>query len=48
MTHALEERLLRRYDGILVMKDGLIAESGSFDELMNQNGYFRALYTVAQ
>nr|MCR5499350.1 ATP-binding cassette domain-containing protein [Acetatifactor sp.] len=48
VTHALEERLLCRYDGILVMKDGRIAESGSFDELMNQNGYFRALYTVAQ
>jgi ABC-type multidrug transport system fused ATPase/permease subunit len=48
VTHALEERLLRRYDGILVMKDGRIAESGSFDELMNQNGYFRALYTVSQ
>ncbi len=48
VTHALEERLLRRYDGILVMKDGRIAEKGTFDELMNKNGYFRALYTVAQ
>lgn len=40
--------LLRRYDGILVLKNGRIAESGSFDELMEKKGYFYALFTVAQ
>ncbi len=44
----LEESLLRRYDGILVLKDGRVAESGTFDGLMAKNGYFHALYTVAQ
>ena len=48
VTHSLEESLLRRYDGILVMKDGKAAESGTFDELMAKGGYFHALYTVAQ
>ena len=48
VTHSLEEALLRRYDGILVLKDGRIAESGSFDDLMAQKGYFYALYTVSQ
>lgn len=48
VTHSLEESLLRRYDGILVLKDGRVAESGTFDELMAKNGYFHALYTVAQ
>ena len=48
VTHALEEALLRRYDGIVVLKNGRIAESGSFDELMAANGYFHALFTVAQ
>ena len=48
VTHSLEEALLRRYDGILVLKDGRIAESGSFDELIEQKGYFYALYTVSQ
>ena len=38
----------RHYDGILVLKDGRIAESGSFDDLMAQKGYFYALYTVSQ
>ena len=48
VTHSLEESLLRRYDGILVLKDGRVAESGTFDDLMAKNGYFHALYTVAQ
>ncbi len=48
VTHSLEESLLRRYDGILVMKDGKAAEEGTFDELMAKGGYFHALYTVAQ
>ena len=29
------------------MKNGSIAESGTFDELMAKKGYFYALYTVA-
>ena len=48
VTHSLEQALLRRYDGILVMKEGRIAERGSFDELMAKKGYFYALYTVEQ
>ena len=48
VTHTLEQAALRRYDGILVLKDGRIAESGSFDELMERKGYFYALYTVSQ
>ena len=48
VTHRLEESLLRRYDRILVMRGGAICESGAFDELMAQNGYFRSLYTVCQ
>ena len=48
VAHTLEQAALRRYDGILVLKDGRITESGSFDELMEQKGYFYALYTVSQ
>lgn len=48
VTHALEEAQLRRYDGIIVLKNGRIAEQGSFDALMAQKGYFYALFTVAQ
>jgi len=48
VTHSLEEALLRRYDGIFVLKNGMLAESGSFDELMQRKGYFYALFTVAQ
>ncbi len=48
VTHTLNEALLRRYDGILVMKNGRIEENGRFEELMEKKGYFYALYTVAQ
>lgn len=46
VTHALEETLLRRFDGILVMKDGKVGEFGTFDDLMKEKGYFYALFTV--
>ena len=48
VTHALVESLLRQYDGIIVLKDGHIVENGTFTDLMEQKGYFYALYTVAQ
>jgi len=48
VTHSLEKELLKRYDGILVLKDGRVEEYGKFDELMEANGYFKALYTVSQ
>ena len=48
VTHSLDEALLRRYDGILVLKDGSLAECGRFDELMERRGYFYSLYTVSQ
>ena len=47
VTHTLDESLLRRYDGILVMKDGRIAESGTFDDLMAARQYLYALYTIS-
>ena len=47
VTHALDESLLRQYDGIVTLKDGRVAEFGTFDELMAKKGYFYALYTVA-
>lgn len=48
VTHTLEENLLRRYDGIVVLKNGSIVETGSFSELMARKEYFYALFTVAQ
>ncbi len=38
---------LRRYDSILLLKGGHIAEQGSFDALMEKKGDFCALYTAA-
>ena len=48
VTHALDENLLKRYDYVLTLKNGSITESGSFDELMENKGYFYSLFTVSQ
>lgn len=48
VTHALDAKLLRRYDGILTMKAGELAEVGTFDGLMRRKGYFYSLYTVSR
>lgn len=44
VTHRLEASLLECYDEILVLKDGRIAETGTFAELVQRSGYFRAMY----
>lgn len=47
VTHQLEERILKRYDEIIVMKNGRIEEVGSFEELLENKKYFYSLYNVA-
>ncbi len=47
VTHRLEEAILRRYDKILVMKNGIICEQGNFDTLMQQKGQFYSLFQIA-
>ena len=47
VTHRLEEASLRRYDKILVMKNGTICEQGNFDTLMQQKGQFYSLFQIA-
>ena len=48
VTHSLEEMQLKKFDEILVMKDGRLVEKGTFDELMAYDDYFKALYTLEQ
>lgn len=48
VTHALDESLLKQYDGIIALKNGTIVESGTFDALIERKGYFYSLYTVSQ
>ena len=47
VTHRLEEPLLRKYDEILVLKNGEICERGSFDALMARREQFYSLFNVA-
>lgn len=48
VTHTLDEAQMKRYDGIIVLKNGEITERGKFDELMERKEYFYALFTVSQ
>ena len=48
VTHSLDETLLRKYDGILVLRHGRIVETGRFEQLMEKKGLFYSLFTVAQ
>lgn len=48
VTHSLDEGLLKQYDGIITLKNGSVVESGTFDKLMEEKGYFYSLFTVSQ
>ena len=48
VTHTLDEAILKRCDGIITLKAGMIKEFGSFKELMANKGYFYSLFTVSQ
>ena len=48
VTHSLDEALLKKYDSVLVLKNGAVEERGTFDELMDKKGYFYSLFTVSQ
>ena len=48
VTHDLDENVLRRCTGLFALKNGEVSEQGSFDELMEQKGYFYSLFTVSQ
>lgn len=46
VTHKLEENLMRKYDEIIVLRDGAIVERGTFEQLMEAKKYFYSLYYV--
>ena len=48
VTHSLDEGLLKQYDEIITLKNGYIIESGSFESLIRNKGYFYSLFTVSQ
>ena len=40
ITHNLEEKLLKKYDEIIYMKNGNVKEQGYFQELVNTSSCF--------
>ena len=47
VTHKLNETLLKKYDRILFMKDGVIVEDGYFDDLIYKEGEFYKLFGLS-
>ncbi len=48
VTHDLDENILRRCTGLFALKNGVVTERGTFEDLMEQKGYFYSLFTVSQ
>ena len=46
VTHQYQREILSEIDEIIVLKNGVIIESGSFEELLDKKGYFYSLYTI--
>lgn len=46
VTHKFNEDIMKRYDEIIVIRDGKVAEYGDFQELMRERKYFYSLYNV--
>lgn len=47
VTHKMNENILKKYDRILFMKDGVIVEDGSFSDLMDRRGEFYKLFELS-
>ena len=47
VTHDLDENILRRATCLFALKNGVVSEQGTFDELMARKGQFYSLYTVS-
>ena len=47
VTHKLNENILKKYDRILFMKDGVIVEDGSFSDLIDRRGEFYKLFELS-
>ena len=47
VTHKLNKSMLKKYNRILFMKNGVIVEDGSFDNLMDRKGEFYKLFELS-
>ena len=47
VTHKLNEAILKKYNRIIFMKDGIIVEDGIFDDLMYREGEFYKLFKLS-
>ena len=47
VTHTLDESLLKKYDEIIVLREGKVVEQGSFEELLANDSYFKSFYSIS-
>ena len=46
ISHNFSGKLIERYDGILVMRDGRLEAAGTYAELMAHNAYFKNICEI--
>lgn len=46
VTHKLNPEILKQYDEIIVLKNGVVEEKGAFEALLEAKSYFYSLYNV--
>ena len=44
VTHDIFGDYMRRFDRVIVLENGRVAEEGSFDALLSRGGVFAAMY----
>lgn len=48
VTHRFIKENLKKYNKIIVLKDGKIEEVGSFEDLIAMDSYFKKLYNISE
>lgn len=46
ITHDLDKEMMKKFDEIIVLKEGRIIEKGKYDELISNKDYFYSLLNV--
>jgi ATP-binding cassette subfamily C protein len=46
ITHSLKKEELKKFDEIIVMKNGMVQEKGSYEELVEKKDYFYSLCNI--
>ena len=47
ITHKINNEIMNKYNEIIVIRNGVVVETGSYLELLNSKGYFSTLHDTS-